>query len=117
VTQSKSRRRGIKPTATELVARYFELAPRVDAEPYFAQFAHDAIAEDEGATHYGIEAIRAWRATVPPVTYTVRDVQSVGDEHIARAEITGEFPGSPVTLAFGFTFADDGRIRTLAIRV
>jgi hypothetical protein len=104
------------PTTTELVARYFELAPRVDTETYFAQFAADAIAEDEGVTHHGIEAIRAWRATVPPVTYTVRDVQSVGDERIARAEIAGEFPGSPVTLAFGFTFTDDGHVQTLAIR-
>ena len=37
-------------------------------------------------------------------------------EHIARAEIAGDFPGSPVTLAFHFTFGDDGLIHRLAIR-
>ena len=104
-----------KPT-TELIDRYFALAPQVDTEPYFAQFAANAIAEDEGVTHHGIDAIRAWRTSVPPVSYAVLDVRTVGGEHVARAEIAGEFPGSPVVLTFRFTFTDDGHIERLAIR-
>jgi hypothetical protein len=32
----------------ELIDRYFDLAPRPDADAYFAQFADDAVVEDEG---------------------------------------------------------------------
>lgn len=99
-----------------LVDRYFALAPAEDPEPYFAQFASDAIVEDEGATHRGVDAIRAWRAVVPEVSYDVLSVDTVAGEHVARAEISGEFPGSPVVLTFLFTFTDDGRVATLAIR-
>jgi hypothetical protein len=101
---------------TELVARYFQLAPQPDAEAYFAQFADDAVAEDEGHEYHGIEEIRAWRTSVPPVSYTVADTVTNDDGTVAHAEIAGDFPGSPVTLAFHFAFTDDDHIRTLAIR-
>jgi hypothetical protein len=101
---------------TELVDRYFRLAPGVDTDAYLAQFADDAIAEDEGHEHHGIAAIRAWRTEVPPVSYTVDAVAPIGGEHVAHAEIAGDFPGSPVTLAFRFTFGHDGRIQRLTIR-
>ncbi|MCW2551999.1 MAG: hypothetical protein JWR78_1780 [Mycobacterium sp.] len=103
-------------TTTELVDRYFALAPQADTGPYFAQFAEDATAEDEGVSYHGIEAIRAWRTSVPPVSYEVLDVQKIGDEQVARAEISGDFPGSPVVLRFHFTFTDDGLVESLAIR-
>ena len=45
--------------ARELIDRYFDLAPRPDADAYFAQFAADALVEDEGQAHRGIAAIRA----------------------------------------------------------
>ena len=106
----------VMTNSTELIDRYFALAPQVDTEPYFAQFAADAIAEDEGVTHHGIDAIRAWRASVPTVSYTVLDVRTVDDEHVARAEISGEFPGSPVVLRFHFRFTDDALVKALAIR-
>jgi hypothetical protein len=100
---------------TELIDRYFRLARGVDTDAYLAQFADDAIAEDEGHEHHGLAAIRAWRAEVPPVSYTVDDVAAIDGEHVAHAEIAGDFPGSPVTLAFRFVFSHDGRIQRLAI--
>jgi hypothetical protein len=100
---------------TELVDRYFRLAPGSDADAYLAQFADDAIAEDEGHEYHGLAAIRAWRAEVPPVSYVVGDVAAIDGGHVAHAEIAGDFPGSPVTLAFRFTFGDDGQIQRLAI--
>jgi hypothetical protein len=101
---------------SELINRYFQLAPQVDTDAYFAQFAVDATVEDEGHEHHGIDAIRAWRGEVPPVSYAVRDMAPSDGGHVARAEIAGDFPGSPVTLAFGFTFTDDGHVQTLTIR-
>ena len=96
----------------ELIDRYFDLAPRPDADAYFAQFADDAVVEDEGQAHRGIAAIRAWRAKVPRVAYTVQDVKASGTGHDAAVD----FPGSPVTLTFHFQFAASGRITTLTIR-
>ena len=68
--------------ARELIDRYFDLAPRPDADAYFAQFADDAVVEDEGQAHRGIAAIRAWRTKVPRVAYT-----HLGG--VARARATG----------------------------
>ena len=101
---------------TDLVDRYFRLASQSDSEAYFAQFAADAVAEDEGHEYHGIDAIRAWRAEVPLVSYRVDEVVSGEGEHVAPAEVAGDFPGSPVMLAFHFTFTSDGHIQTLAIR-
>ncbi|MCD2196905.1 nuclear transport factor 2 family protein [Actinomycetospora endophytica] len=99
-----------------LVQRYFLLAAAPDLAAYHAQFADDAIVEDEGHLHRGIDAIRAWRTSVPPVTYEVRGVDPIaGDGRRAVVEIAGDFPGSPVDLAFGFTFRGD-RIEYLTIR-
>ncbi|MFI5429130.1 nuclear transport factor 2 family protein [Aeromicrobium sp. UC242_57] len=98
----------------ELVDRYFALAPSHDREAYFALFADDAIALDDGHTYVGIEAIRSWRAEVPPVTYTRTDVSEVDGRLVATADIAGDFPGSPVALRFAFEF-DDGVITRLVI--
>ncbi len=60
-----------------LVDRYFALAAAPDFDAYLAQFTDDAVAEDEGRRHEGIAAIRAWRAGVPPVSYTVKSVEGM----------------------------------------
>jgi hypothetical protein len=61
--------------AKELIDRYFNLAPQPDADAYFAQFAGDAVVEDDGHAHRGIAAIRAWRSKVPRVAYIIHDVK------------------------------------------
>jgi hypothetical protein len=48
-------------TAPQIVRRYFELAPSRDTEAYLALFSPDALVEDEGTEHLGIDAIREWR--------------------------------------------------------
>jgi ketosteroid isomerase-like protein len=101
---------------TEFVTRYFELAARPDNTGYLAQFAPDAVVEDEGHTYRGVDAIRDWRSAVPAVSYGVRDVQSVADDTVANVQISGDFPGSPVDLSFRFTFTGTGSIQALAIR-
>lgn len=101
-------------TAAALIARYFELAPSDDLEAYVSLFAADAVVEDDGRTHIGVDAVRAWHADVPSVTYSVVDVTHVGHP-VATAEIAGDFPGSPVTLRFAFVEVQDGLIRRLTI--
>ncbi|MBX7268250.1 nuclear transport factor 2 family protein [Micromonospora sp. Llam7] len=107
------------PEATstpEIIRRYFELASQPDAEPYFALFADDAVVEDEDRTHVGLDAIRAWRADVPLVTYEITDVEQTGVGTVVTATISGDFPGSPVAgLRFRFEDYDDRHIRRLRI--
>lgn len=102
--------------AARLIERYFALAVRPDRDAYLAQFAEEAVVEDEGRERRGIAAIRAWRGEVPPVTYAVRKIEPDDDGHVAHAEISGDFPGSPVVLRFRFEFAADGHITALSIR-
>jgi hypothetical protein len=103
-------------TTTEFVKRYFELAAGPDSTGYLAQFAPDAMVEDEGHIYRGVDAIRDWRGAVPPVSYGVRAVQSTAEETVAQVEVAGDFPGSPVELSFRFTFTGSGSIQALAIR-
>lgn len=101
---------------TERIELYFTLAALPDAEPYFAQFAPDVVVEDDGQTHVGIDAVRAWRRSVPGVSYDVRAVAETSTgSHVATTEISGDFPGSPVLLGFAFTFDDEGQISRLVI--
>ena len=105
---------------TQLINRYFDLAVLPDRDDYFAQFTDDVVVEDEGREHHGISAIRAWRTSVPRVTYSVETIDKTADktptEYVSRVNIAGDFPGSPVALTFTFTFADDNRIAFLTIR-
>ncbi|MFC8177557.1 MULTISPECIES: nuclear transport factor 2 family protein [Nocardiaceae] len=98
------------------IDRYFELAADSDLEAYFAQFRPDAVVEDEGREHHGIDEIRAWRTEVPDVTYRPRTPTVSGDGHDVKAEIAGDFPGSPVTLRFYFELDEAEKIRVLRIR-
>ncbi|ANZ40450.1 hypothetical protein BBK82_34985 [Lentzea guizhouensis] len=104
-------------TTPAIIQRYFELAPGQDTEAYFALFADDALVEDEGAEHKGIDAIRGWRTEVPPVEYTITDVEPVGDGVVVTCTITGDFPGSPFAgLKHHFEEFDENHVRVLRIR-
>ena len=66
----------------------------------------------------GLKAIQAWRLetakkyqhTLEPVAVSAR-----GDKTVVRTRLTGNFPGSPVTLDFVFTL-EGGKIAALEIR-
>ncbi|MFI7549961.1 nuclear transport factor 2 family protein [Micromonospora sediminimaris] len=99
-----------------LIRRYFALAGEADSDAYFALFAPDAVVEDEGRTHEGIAAIRAWRREVPLVSYEITDVTQTPEGTVVTATITGDFPGSPFAgLRYRFEDYDDNQIRRLRI--
>lgn len=90
-----------------------------DAEggPPLDAFAPDAIVADEGHRHVGHAAIDAWwrdsaaryQAVAEPLEVSTKD-----DAHAVRARVSGQFPGSPITLTFAFRMQDD-RIAALEI--
>jgi hypothetical protein len=88
-----------------------------DLEALADCFAADATVRDEGQTPKGLKAIRTWRLetgkkyrhAVEPVALTARDGKTV-----VSTKLTGDFPGSPITLDFVFTL-EGGKIAALEI--
>lgn len=93
------------------VARYF--APdTLDADARC--FRDDAVVIDEQRTHRGRAAIARWKAAASEqYHYTSEPLtqETAGDETIVTARVTGDFPGSPVTLRFHFTLASEAIAR------
>ena len=73
-------------------------------------FAPDALVADEGHRHVGHAAIDAWwrdsqakyQAVAEPL-----EVNANGDAQEVRAKVSGNFPGSAITLTFAFQMKDD----------
>jgi len=80
-------------------------------------FASSATVRDESHTYEGLAAIREWKAdtkkkynhTIAPLAVAHRDGKTV-----LKAKLTGNFPGSPVTLEFSFVL-ENGKIVSLEI--
>jgi len=107
----------VPPDLTAPLRAYFAANAVFDVDGMLAPFAPDAIVRDERETHRGLDAIRTWiiqatlgnRAVASP-----RAIRSDGDRHRVTAEVSGAFPGSPITLTFTFRIRD-GRIVALEI--
>ncbi|MFJ3445391.1 nuclear transport factor 2 family protein [Streptomyces sp. NPDC086081] len=101
--------------AQDFAAAYFAAAADADHERHAALFADDAVVHDDGRSHRGIAAVRRWHAEVPDVTYRVREVTGTAGACRAVADISGDFPGSPLTLRFAFERDARGKITLLDI--
>ena len=86
------------------IATYFT-ADRGDGEAVSQCFTEDAVVKDEGHTHRGRAAIKAWKTdasakylyTCEPLACEERDGKTVVTSHLV-----GNFPGSPIDLRFFF---------------
>ena len=81
-------------------------------------FAPDATVRDEGQMHKGLNAIKTWRLeTAKKYQHTLEAVaaSTCGGKTVVSTKLTGNFPGSPVTLDFVFTL-EGGKIAALEIR-
>jgi hypothetical protein len=99
------------------IARFIEASNARDLDASVACFAADAVVEDEGQTHRGIDAVRAWkRETEERFRYTIEPngIDERDGQTVVTATLAGNFPGSPVELQYEFTLVD-GEIAALAI--
>ncbi len=86
-----------------------------DSLAYSNCFTETAVVFDEGKTHNGRKEIENWidiankdyQATMKPLEYSTK-------EEILKAEVSGNFPGSPIVLAYHFKIKD-GLIHSLKI--
>jgi uncharacterized protein (TIGR02246 family) len=92
------------------IARYFQASNDRNPDSAAATFAEMATVVDEGRSHVGRPAIRAWLVAVfgkYGVTATVSEVTRQGEDYRVAALVAGNFPGSPATLHYDFKLADE----------
>jgi hypothetical protein len=100
----------------EPIAAYFD-ADKRDAEAVARCFTKQAVVKDEGQTHTGVAAIKAWKsAASAKYTYTTEPlaVDEKDGGYVVTSRLTGNFPGSPVNLRFAFR-VERGKIASLEI--
>src|SRR5262245_2943742 len=80
-----------------------------DSAAYTSCFAENAVVHDEGKVHTGKTEIQHWiaesnekyRSTMKPLDY-----EQNGTLGILITELSGTFPGSPITVKFHFEIID-----------
>ena len=102
----------------EAISHYFAAANDGRIDDAAACFAENALVHDEGQDHRGHAAIRAWVADTTekfqPKTELLYTTES-DSTYIAKAKVSGNFPGSPAELTFSFTVEEE-KISTLSIK-
>jgi hypothetical protein len=100
-----------------VIERYIEASNAHDVEGIVSSFANDAVVRDENAMRHGKIEIGRW-ATETIEKYKFHFKPLSADERgagtILRVEVSGSFPGSPITLDYHFTIAND-KIQSLII--
>src|SRR5258707_132736 len=100
----------------EPIAAYFD-ADKRDGEAVERCFTKQAIVIDEGQSHSGTEAIKAWKtAASAKYSYTSEPlgVEQTDGRYIVTCRLTGNFPGSPIDLRYAFRL-ERGKIASLEI--
>ncbi len=99
------------------IREYFEARNTFDASSALAQFADDAVVEDEDLEYRGRDSIGAWieetqRKYRP--TFDVGVVEQARDSVVVTTLVTGAFPGSPLPIDHAFVVLT-GKISRLVI--
>ncbi len=105
-----------KLTLPEPIAAYFN-ADKQDGEAIVRCFTVQAIVKDEGRTHSGSAAIKAWKIDASTkYSYTGEPIAVVEQDggYVVTSRMTGNFPGSPLDLRFAFRL-ERGKIAYLEI--
>jgi len=100
----------------EPIAAYFD-ADKRDGEAVACCFTTQAVVKDEGQTHFGPAAIKAWKTEASARYSYVSEpfaVEQKEGRYIVTSRLTGNFPGSPLDLRFVFRL-ERGKIAHLEI--
>ena len=100
----------------EPIAAYFEADER-DGESVARCFTRQAVVKDEGVTHVGPAAIKAWKTEASAKYSYISEpfaVEQKEGRYIVTSRLTGNFPGSLVDLRFVFRL-ERGKIAHLEI--
>jgi hypothetical protein len=100
-----------------IVQSYIDASNAHDVKSIVSCFFADAVVRDENATHRGKIDIERWITTTiekykfqfEPMSAETRD-----GETVVSVEVSGTFPGSPITLDYHFVI-NGGKISSLTI--
>ena len=103
-----------KPAAKSLnlpkpIAAYFT-ADKGDGEAISQCFTENAVVKDEGHTHKGRAAIKAWKTDASAkYQYTSEPIacEEKAGNIVVTSHLVGNFPGSPVDLRYFFRLEGD----------
>jgi hypothetical protein len=104
------------PILPDPIAAYFA-ADKHSTDAIARCFTTQAVVKDEGHTHTGLGAIKAWKAAASAeYTYTSEPfaLEQKEGSCIITSRVTGNFPGSPVDLRYRFRL-ERGLIASLEI--
>ncbi|HJY53219.1 MAG TPA: nuclear transport factor 2 family protein [Candidatus Udaeobacter sp.] len=102
---------------TPIIQNYVDASNAHDVNSILACFADDAVVRDENATRRGKIEIERWaRETINKYKFHFEPLSAEkrGTETIVSIEVSGSFPGSPVTLDYHFIVANE-KISSLTI--
>ena len=102
----------------KVVKAYVQASNDRDVEAFGTLFAEDAIVHDEGTEYRGVAAIRKWLvSTFEKYAFTLKpiDVSQKANATILTVQMTGNFPGSPISTHFCFVVHEE-KIASLDIR-
>lgn len=86
-----------------------------DSVVYTNCFSETAVVFDEGKTHNGKIEIQQWiKKANEEFQPVMKPIEYSATEEILKAEVSGNFPGSPVVLSYHFELKD-GLIESLKI--
>jgi hypothetical protein len=107
----------MNPDLPPVIAAFFEATNTREFAGFLSLFTADGHVNDEANDHHGA-GIAAWieqaTAETKPVVEVV-EVSGDGERRLVTADVSGNFPGSPVRLRYFFTLEDD-KIATLLIK-
>ena len=102
---------------TPIIQSYIDASNAHDVNSILDCFADDAVVRDENATRRGKIDIERWaNGTIDKYKFHFRPLSAEhrADETVVSIEVSGSFPGSPVTLDYHFTVANE-KISSLII--
>ena len=100
-----------------VIQQYIDASNAHEVKTILACFTDDAVVRDENETHRGKIDVERWlKTTIEKYKFRFKPlkVEQAGAETLVNVEISGTFPGSPITLDYYFTIADD-KITSLII--
>src|SRR6266850_5254251 len=100
-----------------VIPRYIDASNAHHVSAIVDCFPTDAVVRDENATRHGKIDIGCWATeTIEKYKFQFKplSVNERGAETIVSVEVSGSFPGSPVTLDYHFSIAND-KIQSLII--
>lgn len=98
-------------TLPSQIAAYVAASNALEPQRIAGCFTPDATVRDEGSVRHGRAEIEQWARETSVRYRSTMEPSSIDDNGLRptlQALVSGDFPGSPVRLAFHFTLAPEG---------